>query len=260
MLGAHVLRCPEDHPCPREVLVGLRGIDDLSNAKVEHFDVIPPPTIRHDQVFRLEVPMDDAELVRHRQGAGDLQADLDGPPPRQPRGGLYELMQPRPLHILHDHEHQPVLADAEVRQVDDVVVLDAAGDLGLPPKAVRRPGGRRQAPLEDLDGHIAAQHPMPSPVDLGHAAAAEGAQDLVTARQDPTDRQVTRGVTALPCAPRRGHHHRGPVVGTKACPHVEGPAARRTCQAGGDAAHASTPALQVDRPRHAKSRGDRSRR
>ncbi len=78
-------------------------------AEVDEHD---PPVAVEDQVGRLDVAVDDAVLVEHGQGFGDLSGPAQHARHRQPRSTLIGE-QSGEVHALDPVEHQHVAAVVE---------------------------------------------------------------------------------------------------------------------------------------------------
>ena len=85
------------------------------------------------------------------------------------------LPQRLPLQQLHHGEADPAVLP-EVVDGEDVRVRQRGDRLGLALEARRGLGLVGQALGQDLDRHVASEARVPRPVDLAHAAGAEGAE------------------------------------------------------------------------------------
>lgn len=139
--------------------------------------VLPQGPLEDHDVPRLDVPVDDPLGVDVLQGV--RHPGQDGR--RLPKGEapfLNELVQPLPVQKLHgdvvDALHLAVVVD-----LDDVGVVHAGKDLGLPVEAAHKPGVPEEALLGNLQGHQAARLPVLGLVDGGHPPEAHLLQDLV---------------------------------------------------------------------------------
>ena len=126
-----------------------------------------------EQVFRLEVAVDDAAVMGGGQPARDLRAELDRLAGRH-RPVAETLAQRFALEQLHDE--RAVFQAVDLR---DVEVVERRQRLRLafkarPPVSVGREAGRH-----DLDSDVAAQPRVGGPVHFSHAAGADGRHDLV---------------------------------------------------------------------------------
>ncbi len=90
------------------------GGHGAGEAEVEQLDLTGG---RHEDVFRLEVAMDDALVVRGRQSEGHLRAEIDDAPDRQAAVG--ELVAQRPaFEQLHGRVGHAVVAAVAVDRED----------------------------------------------------------------------------------------------------------------------------------------------
>ena len=127
LLRRHVVRRPDHHAVERELLVRLPArepeIEDRDGARV----------LDH-HVLRLEVAVDDPELVRGLAPERDLAQDRDRARLREKALGLDDRPEVLPRDILH-RDVREVTAHPEVVNARDVRVLDLAVqvDLALEP-------------------------------------------------------------------------------------------------------------------------------
>ena len=167
LLGRHVVGSPHHHAVERELL------GRLSAREPEVEDRDGPAVLDHD-VLRLEVAMDDAELVRGFGPEGDLPEDRD----RACLGQLSLELDDRPQVLARNVFHRDVgevVAHSEVVDARHVRVLDLPVeiDLALEPEeellVVGLPVGR-----QDLDGDDVVEIQILRLEDDSHAAAADG--------------------------------------------------------------------------------------
>jgi hypothetical protein len=196
LLGAHVGRRAEDHPVHRSRArqrgrlreggsarrdVARRrarwiGRERFGEAEVEHLYRAVGP---HLHVGRLEIPMDDAGLVRRRQGVGDLPRDRQRLGDRD-RALRQPVGQCRPLDQFEDERLRPARLLEAVNRADVGMVQRGerpgfaleAGDAFV----ALRHGGR-----EHLDGDVAVESCVARAVHLAHSALTEQAGDVIRA-------------------------------------------------------------------------------
>ena len=115
------------------------------------------------------------------EGVGYFENDLDCVLDRKLRFAIESVAQRLAFHEGHDIEEQPC-GVARVEHAEDVRVLQLGSgpDLALEAVAADR---RRQFGMKDLDGNLAVVLQVPCQVDGGHAAGAELALDVVSARE-----------------------------------------------------------------------------
>ena len=128
-------------------------------------------------VGRLQVPMDDALLVRRLERVGDLARDLE-----RLVDGHGTLRDPLRESLAFDElQHEPAHAARLLEPVNvrDVGMIEGGQHLGLALEA-REPFGIRGERLrEDLDRDVASELRVLRPVNLSHASRAERREDLV---------------------------------------------------------------------------------
>jgi hypothetical protein len=155
------------------------------------------PRLRHDDVRRLEVAVDDAVLVRVMDAARHL---LDQ---REDRAKLNALLEQEPaerlpLDELHDEEH-PTAFLARVIDRDKVRVRQAGRRLRLALEPPAHRLVRRRHLLHHLEGHRAIQIAVDRAVDDGHRALAEHRLDVEAAEA----RKAAESRRALAQEPRQ---------------------------------------------------------
>jgi len=145
---------------------------------------------RHEDVRRLEVPVDHEVLVRVLHRRADRAEEEESLPDAE-AVAVAVLAERPPLDVLHDEVRQAVLGRPSVEQLRDVRVVERRQDLPLPAE----PGddlGRVHPLADDLDRDVLAEllvRPRRE-VDRPHAPLAEPAEDLVGADPEPADRIV----------------------------------------------------------------------
>ena len=198
LLGSHVARRADEVARARDSGVALRGVSsepEVGDARVA------APRLEHD-VRRLDVAVDDSELVGRSDPARDLRHQLGGLVPREAAALLEHLLERASGAVLHDVV-VVAIRDSDVVDGDDVGVLDARGESGLAPESLDRLAIRQRAAEEDLDREQALESGSAPEVDDAHGASAELAQDLVGA-----ERARGRGLIAL-----RDGRHQSPAGG-----------------------------------------------
>src|SRR5215210_8526164 len=104
-------------------------------------------------------------------------------------------------HVLHRDVVAAVPRTSLVVDLHDVLVVEGCGAPGLPEKTLQEHLVLGQPLLQDLQRHVPPQVFIVPQVDLGHAPAAEAAEDLVAAVEEGR----THG-RSLPVAARRKRH------------------------------------------------------
>ena len=167
--------------------------------------------LRHHDVVRLDVTVNEAVVVRVLQRVrdrGDELRGLAGPTlaAAEPEVGLvHSFVQRAPLEVLHGEVVAAApLADLVDRH--DAGVLQAGGRRRLAPEA--GDGGRRDGEVlvQQLERDLPAQRDLFCEVDRAHAAAAELAQDPVVA-EHRADLRCRRAAALVggPAVRRREH-------------------------------------------------------
>ncbi|MGD0835647.1 MAG: hypothetical protein ABSB49_03265 [Polyangia bacterium] len=123
--------------------------------------------------------MDDPELMRGAQAMRDLLDDVDGFEKRQPVNASQAIFEAFPLEVARRHEDRSVRGRTEVRHVDNVGVMDAAGGFGLNEKPLDRILLPAAVFVQHLDGHRLVAHQVPCPVDDSNPTFTNGTFDLV---------------------------------------------------------------------------------
>ncbi len=188
LLGRHVARGPHDRPGLRVALVRgsarllarSDGLDPLRQAEVEDLDVAVPAD---EEVLGLQVPMDDALLVRRGETPGNLERVVHGLLLGD-RAGVELPAQRLAFQKLHDGVRDAVLV-AEIVDRQDVLMGERRDRLRLALEPGERVGIGRDGLREDLDRDLPIELPIPRPVDLPHPARAQWREDLVGAETGP---------------------------------------------------------------------------
>ena len=199
--GGQVGGCAHEHA--RRGQGGLGG--GAGQAEVGDLHVA---AVVDEDVFRLDVAVDDAGSVGGGQAVQDLAQDAQG---------LLQGIDALPGHvppqadavdILHDQVIQPLI-DARVVDLDDVGVGDGGRGPGLPAEALLELGPVRplgQHGVHDLDRHMPGQPLVQGFVDRGHATLRDLTQNAVAPVDDPVAGPLVRFTHARlvrPSAPRR---------------------------------------------------------
>ena len=179
LLGRHVAdRAHDDARLGAERCGGSRGqllgrsLDQLAQTEVEDLHAA---ITGHEDVLRLQVPMDDAFLVRRREIRGRSGFRSRSFARRQPSAGEFlRSVRPRAAperrRALRSCFHVEDRRDVGMIQYPAArLLLEAAQAIGVGGK------GRRQ----NFDGDVAAQARVPRTPDLAHPAGADRREDLV---------------------------------------------------------------------------------
>ena len=199
LLGRHVAGGAEHQSVLGHRRDVAREPFDLGEPEVEHLDgdaVRPVAPALEEDVLRLEVPVDDAGLVRGGERIGDPRAEPGREIDRH-RVSRHALRQRPALEELHHQVGRAVGRDAEVEHVGHARVRDLhrGHRLGLeaaPHLLVAQDVGARQLDRDlSLDAHVAAQ------VDDPHAARRQHAHHGVRAEEGADARVALEGEEVL---------------------------------------------------------------
>jgi len=148
--------------------------------EVHDLDLLALGLLREEDVLGLEVPVDDAVLVRGAQARGGLGRDARDPPHWQ---ALPLLAEQVPEIVarqeLHDDVDRAVLGRVQVEDLHDVVVADGRGRAGLALEALDLLGLDRGLGKQDLDGHLLLELDVLGLVDGAHPPPAQHRLDPV---------------------------------------------------------------------------------
>ena len=146
----------------------------LGEAEVEQ---LRAPLVRHEDVLRLQVPVNDPLLVRRGQSLCDLRGEVD-----RLAGAKRALPEAYAQRLAFEELHDGVRGLAvppEIVDGEDVRVREGRNRAGLALEAGQRLGVARELGGEHLDGDVPAQLGVAGFVDLAHPPRAERCEDLV---------------------------------------------------------------------------------
>ena len=182
LLGRHVVRRADERAGAGQLDL-LRGLKahDLGDAEVDDLEQRRSTRFLDDKdVVRLEIAVDDADRVRCRQTGAQLahqRRDLgQGQATR-----LHALTQRAALQVLHDVVLAAAFQLADVEDVDEVDVANAADEPRLLQKARGRILLAHHLAAQDLDGGLVAQGAVLGGIDHAHATLADQRDDAVLA-------------------------------------------------------------------------------
>ena len=178
LLGGEVLGRADD----RSDLGHLAG----AGARDAEVGDLAAAILADEHVVRLDVAMDDAVAVREPDGGQDLACVVHGDRHGQRALADDQLLEGRPLQVLHG-DVRGALGLATVVDRHDVRVGEACGVLGLAAEALDEAGVGRVAVVEDLDRNAATQVLILGQVHRGHAAGAEAAQHEIAPVKEASD-------------------------------------------------------------------------
>jgi hypothetical protein len=185
VLRGDVARCSEALLRERE----LRRVDDLGDPEVRQLDdFLLRRSPGQEHVLRLEVTVDDAELVRAREGGRHLHRHPRCPPPRE--GAVAKLVEEAlAFDVLH-HEEDEAVGLPEVRDLDDAGVVDPIDGARFAEEPLAVGGVHAEVLPEHLDRRQALDHDVPCEIDQRHPADAEPLHEPIARGQRPADERV----------------------------------------------------------------------
>ncbi len=184
VLGRDVPRRPEALRRERE----RRRVDDLRDAEVGQLGEVRALARDEQHVLGLEVAVNDAELVRAPEGGRDLQGDADRPDHVEAALGERGL-EGVALHVLHHEIDQPAVL-AEVRDLDDVRMVDPVDRAGLAQEALAVRHVHPEVLAQDLDRAEPLDHHVPREIHDGHPSAAEATDEPIPRGERAADEGV----------------------------------------------------------------------
>ncbi len=137
LFARHVRRASDDHPRPSalEVSRRRRRLGELRHAEIEDLHERPAVACRHEEVVRLEVPVDDARPVRRGDALGGLRHQIGRAGHGQRPFALEDLPERLALEHLHDQIRLARRQRARVERLDQVRAAGATGGRRLVQKA-----------------------------------------------------------------------------------------------------------------------------
>ena len=138
--------------------------------------------VEHD-VRRLQVPVQNAFVVRRGKTGRQLSGDLDGFIGRQPTDATQERAEILPFDVLHGEKHETIRF-ADVVDTAHVGMGDLSGDADLPAKTLQALFIVREGFGEKLQRDGLFERKVVGVIDLSHAAFAHALDDAVARRQD----------------------------------------------------------------------------
>ena len=175
LLRGHVARRPQYHA--RFRVVGCRrkrsmftgvGLGQFGQAEIQNLEA---PVFREEQIFRLEVAMDDSFFVGCSKSTRDLQSVVQRLAHRN-RPAAQALAQSFALKQFRNCVRRSfAYADVEYRQ--NVGMIQGRGGEGLLLKAMQPVGIDRNGLRQDLDGHFPFKPRVTGTINLTHTARAQ---------------------------------------------------------------------------------------
>jgi hypothetical protein len=178
LLRRHVSDCSHHHARlglgSQGCRVGSRLRRQLRQAKIQN---LHSPVARDKNIFRLQVAVNDALVVRRCQSSRHLLCEL-GRLSRRQRTGIQPSTQGFAFQKLRDQIRRTfVLAKIMNRQNVGMIQRRYRPRLLLEPPQPFGVAGKR--PRQNFDGHVAIQPRIAGAIHLTHASDAEQGLDLV---------------------------------------------------------------------------------
>ena len=174
LLWREVLRRPQHHAHLAQAARVWVRLDEAGDAEVQKTGLLAARPRREDDVFGLQVAVNNPLLMDGRQALGQLHQHAAAAL-RLQRPGLQRLEQRLPLGQLHD-ETGALLGLSKVDDADDGRVLDAGQEAGLPAKALAHSRLLADFVAQHLERHLAAETHLLGEVHLAHASAPQVAE------------------------------------------------------------------------------------
>ena len=171
----------------------------LGDAEVEHLhEIWLAAALGQQDVLRLEVAVDDAEIVGLEEGTADLNEQLVHPL-RRDRPALKGMCQIFAPDELHDDKERFVLELAEIVELDRIRVVEIDDRLTLAMEASDELRIVGQLRVQRLDRDLTRRGPhlLLGEVDLAHSAFAEELNDAVAPHDDAPDERIAPGARLL---------------------------------------------------------------
>jgi hypothetical protein len=174
LLRGHVLWSASDQSASRRAHVA----GDPREAEIRDAGALG--TLVQQDVFRLDIAMDQSLPMRSRQRTGDLQADSDDRNDFAPPLGIPPPFERPAGQILHDEIGKPGVTIDAIDEYD-VFVRDRGRGARLARESFARRGDGCGGRIEDLDCHDSVQRAIPPLEHQSEPAAAKYSLDFIGA-------------------------------------------------------------------------------
>jgi hypothetical protein len=187
LLGRHVVRSAAHQPGAGDVRVQLAH---LREPEVDHLHEVAARAHRlEDDVLRLQVAVDDLEVVSFGERRHHLHQDVDDAREGEQPVFVRDAREVSPAQVLH-HQVELAAVAAEVDDPDRVRVVQPGGGARLRDEAGRGVLVPQEVRVHDLDGDRPAEDALLRPVDSAHAAYPNELLDDVAAGEGGPDQRV----------------------------------------------------------------------
>lgn len=189
LFGTHIERSAQHCTGSGEAsFVG--GAHDFCDPKIEEFHKICPLARTQENVFGLDVAMQNTTFVGGSEGLSKLFADVDGVGFTEGRTAREPLSEAFSEKKLHFNIRATVAGDAHVEDFDDVGRRNGCGEASLAVQAGDQIGGGRKLGIEDFDGDGAVQEQVLGNIHGAHASLADAALNAQLAAKHFTNEWV----------------------------------------------------------------------
>lgn len=188
LLRRHVVGRAEDHAGLGLLRLSAVETRELGDAEVEDLhEVRAPRVVDQKYVLWLEIPVNDSLGVGRRQPATDLDPRVATVCPVKPPDRLQPVTEVAAVQVLHHEEHPALGGRAEVRDVDDVLVSDAARGLGLADESLDHVAAVGELLVEHLQRDLFLDDDVLREVDDAHPALPQQLEDAVAIGEHLSD-------------------------------------------------------------------------
>jgi hypothetical protein len=156
----------------------------FGDAKIHDFDeVFFIVVINEHDIAWFDVPVQHIVLVGMTQGNASLDENVDRSQGLQIRFCIKQLFQTDSIQVVHDHVWL-VFVDAEVKNCQYILMVEAAGSVGLVLEAPEGLGTGNQVLVQHFQGHDLVHHPLASLINRAHATSANYFENFVGIVED----------------------------------------------------------------------------
>ncbi len=170
------------------VLFGVGIVAKLRDTEVEDLCKVGVPIlVDQNHVFRLDVPVNDAGVMRILERAQHVPSDVQRPLPTDTPLAVEEIREQNAVQKLEHHVERAVCELAEVRHVDAVRMVDTTDCKRLALEALVYLVDPFDFGVEQLQRQRAPNRNVLREIDAPHPTRAQDASDSVPRIQDVAD-------------------------------------------------------------------------